>query len=226
MAKHVVRRGDIVEVQVAAPKKTPRKTSLLYQDHHLLVANKPCGILTNGKASLESELRDVLDGSFLAAVHRLDRDTTGCVLFARSGEVREALVEAFKTHDVHKIYHAIIDGSIAAGRMEIDKPLEGRTAVTRIERLDANQQASHIKVLLLTGRTHQIRKHMAAMHHPVLGDKKYATGVVADMARSIPRQMLHAREIAFKHPVSGKPVRVRAPLPEDFRRTLKMLRLR
>ncbi len=228
MARHVLRAGDEVEVNApaAAASNTGRPIPLLFQDNTCVVADKPSGITANGPDSLETRLRSRMRRPELIAVHRLDRDTSGCLLCAATAASKQALVELFESRRITKTYHAIVSGRIPKDLREITAPIEGKTAITRLTLLSANRLASHIKLSIETGRTHQIRKHMASIRHPVLGDKVYLTRTQPDPElRRIPRQMLHASSLAFRHPVTGELVRARSPLPPDFTTCLKMLKL-
>lgn len=229
MARHTLQQGDVVATN--PPKAlTPRDTKqLVYRDEHYLVANKPAGILSNGLNSLEVELRRILKKPGLRAVHRLDRDTSGCLVFATGQKAFEAMVEQFRKNEIQKVYRAIILGRMNTSARDIKDALEGRTAITQLRVLDSNPAASHIQVRLSTGRTHQIRKHLTSLGHPVVGDKKYGLkqrrGERVDLTR-VPRQMLHASAFTFEHPFTGKTIRAKAPHPADFKRCLRDLKLR
>ena len=228
MAKHELRARDEIEVQqpiASAALKQPVK--ILYQDDVLLVADKPAGLLANGADSVEERLRGQLKLPELEAVHRLDRETSGCMLFAKQSAAREMLVTLFGQHEVTKVYHAIAAGSVPDTIREIHTPVDGEPALTRVERLDANPRASHLKLNIETGRTHQIRKHLLAIRHPVLGDKQYGGRFQpAGWQAEIPRQMLHSAVLVFPHPQTGATIRCIASLPPDFRACLHRLHLR
>ena len=128
--------------------------------------------------------------------------------------------------EVVKVYQAIVAGRVPEELATIKKPIEAKSAITRLQVLDSHREASHIRLRLDTGRTHQIRKHLAAMRHPVLGDHSYTNRAVRSEAmRNVPRQMLHASGVSFSHPNTNKVVRVKAPLPPDFKACLKALKL-
>jgi 23S rRNA pseudouridine1911/1915/1917 synthase len=227
MAKAKLWEGDQVEVNLPLDEVRVDPKSVLYSDDQLLVANKPAGIETNGPASLETELREALSQPALLAVHRLDRDTTGCVLFARSAKIKESLEELFRSGAVTKRYEAIVYGLFPKNVSEIRKPIGGKSAYTRVLVLDANKLGSHLRLEILTGRTHQIRKHMLAARHPVVGEKLYVHSALGhDYFRSVRRQMLHAKQISFISPFSNKHIDVIAALPGDFIACLKHLKLR
>lgn len=226
MARHELRTGDLVEVHARAEPAPRTRLPVLFEDEHVIVISKPAGILSNGPGSAEALMRAQTGIAGLEAVHRLDRDTSGCLILARTPETRRALVELFAAHRVRKTYHAIVTGRVPREEQEIRAPVDGQAALTRVRRLSCGEEASHVSLSVETGRTHQVRKHMAAIRHPVLGDRMYATGAVASPAlRAVARQMLHATEVSFPHPVAGTPVVARSPLPPDFRACLRALKL-
>jgi 23S rRNA pseudouridine1911/1915/1917 synthase len=223
MARHRLRKGDVVRV---LPPLDTARIRVLIEDSNLLVVDKPAGIVSNGENSLESRLRRERRDPGLRAAHRLDRDTSGCLLFARNSEILGRIVALFREHKVAKKYHAIIFGQPREREFDISVPMEGHVAVTRIRVLDSTRDASHVMALIETGRTHQIRRHLASVRYPVVGDAEYALPYSTDpRLLHVPRQMLHAAELAFPHPVSGETVRVSAPLPSDFRGCMKLFKL-
>ncbi len=222
MAKHALRLGDRVEVAGAAgaPAAAPdAPVPVLWQDDAVVVADKPAGRLSNeGPDSVEARLREQLRRPGLVAVHRLDRDTSGCLLLADGPEIEAALIEQFRGREVGKVYRALVVGVFPAGETRMDDPVDGRPARSRARRLAAGDRASELDVRIETGRTHQIRKHLWARKFPVAGDKQYggARELPPDF-RHVPRQMLHAAELTFTQPLTGAPVKVSAPLPADYR---------
>ena len=228
MAKHALKARDKIEVQLATTPAAVAKhmPKILFQDADILVVDKTAGLLVNGKDSIEELLREKLKLPELEVVHRLDRDTSGCLLLAKNPAMRDKLVAPFGQREVTKVYHAIAAGRVPDGIHEIRTPVDGEPALSRLERLDANPQASHLKVNIETGRTHQIRRHLLAIHHPVLGDKQYGGRFQpAGRQAEIPRQMLHSAVLVFPHPTTGETVRCVATLPPDFRGCLRSLHL-
>ncbi len=233
MARHRLEAGDRIEVQVSAvapPGHGPAPESVplqvLFEDGRVLVADKPSGILSNGEGSVESAMQARRRDPSIRAVHRLDRDTTGCLLLARSDAVFDEAVEWFRAGRVRKVYEAIAVGRVGRDLREVSSPIDGQSAVTRVTVLDATDEASHLRLVIETGRTHQIRRHLEERGHPIAGDKAYGTSRRAgERMRMIPRQMLHAAELAFPG-ADGTAVVVRSPLPPDFRGALKRLGLR
>jgi 23S rRNA pseudouridine1911/1915/1917 synthase len=213
---------------------------LLASDEAFLVVDKPAGLLsvpTPGGVDEDTVLARVQDyvrrlrprDPFVGRVHRLDRDTSGSLLFALSAEARAVLIAQFKAHRITRRYSALVAGEPRSDRGVVDAPLAevyegGRRKVARgdepssparthwevVERFPG---AALLDVTLETGRQHQIRVHLAHIRLPVLGDRVYGGATAASAAR---RQMLHARVLGFEHPVTGVPVTVESPLPEDF----------
>ena len=229
MARHLLEPGD--EVKILAPpamtQKKKRKIEILYRDKDYVVVNKPSGLLACGKqGSLETILRAQLKSPNLQAVHRLDRDTSGALIYAFSKEAMDKMIECFRAKEITKVYHAIVHDHLERGTQRISKPIGGQTAVSNVRVLDTARHASHVSVNIETGRTHQIRIHLASIRHPVLGDRKYAGGVRLDNSLAeIPRQMLHAYELRFTHPITDEPIQAKAPLPADFRECLRAFKL-
>ena len=230
MAKHTLKTGDVVSIllppEQPATKTTRSKTPILWQDESYLIINKPANLLSVGTVSLERRIQEQLEQPELRAVHRLDRDTTGCLIVARNEKAFQDILPLFRDRSISKTYHAIVHGFMKKGEHRISKPLEGQTAVSHVRVLDAVDDAAHVAVKIETGRTHQIRIHLSSFKHPVMGDPKYAGDIEKKAGvLPIPRQMLHARTIVFTHPVTGKVIRGEAPLPADFRACLKGFKL-
>ncbi len=227
MAKHTVERKDIIET--IRPEETVKKLEILKKAGDLLIINKPAGLVTNGSSkSLEVKLQRELNNPECCAVHRLDRETSGCVIFSQNAAGKEAMIPVFKDHKVVKIYRAIVSGRVSEHLQTITRDIDGQSATTMVRVLDRTPNASYLELRIKTGRTHQIRKHLSAVRHPVLGDKGYAGDKnLREVLRTLPRQMLHAYKLVFPHPNNPEhPLRISAPVPADFRDTLKALRLK
>ena len=227
MARHGLKPGDRVEIQEETEKPPElSRTALLFESPDYLIANKPPGMLSNGPASMEHKLRMLPGNAALRAVHRLDRDTSGCLLFARNDSAEAKIKPLFREHRIRKIYHAIACGQVRGFNLEITQPIENRSALTRIRVLRSNKSASHLRVEIPTGRTHQIRKHLVAIGHPLAGDRHYATRrTLCPLELTVRRQMLHAMELSFPHPATGRMIQGWAPLPEDFKKCLRLFGL-
>lgn len=231
MAHHTLQPGDAITLPASpspgrpAPEDRPAKLRILMQEGDLLALDKPPGILSNGPDSAESLLRAQTGNPRWTAIHRLDRDTSGCLLFAGTPKVFDQFVERFRNGQIMKLYHALAAGYMT-GEGTLDARIDDEQAITRFRVLDTTSRASHLLIRIETGRTHQIRRHLASIRHPVLGDSQYGLSIVRDTARiAADRQMLHAFCIQFKDPRDGKNRRVEAPLPADFRGLMSRLKL-
>ena len=239
IAHHALKTGDVVEVPkglgglkgsngVKGPKgphETKAHVRVLVELKDFVVADKPAGLLSNGGAgSVEAILREQLGEPNLQAVHRLDRDTSGCLLFARSYAAYLAAVEVFKTHRVRKEYRAIVVGKFPYVHQRIDAPLDGQPAVSHVLREVAGPDASFLKVRIDTGRTNQIRRHLASVRFPIVGDRTFGLKHARDpRLMAVPRQMLHAAALELPDPViKGGTIKAHSPLPADFCATLKL----
>jgi 23S rRNA pseudouridine1911/1915/1917 synthase len=252
---HRVAAGDALEVRAApAPDVPPGPedvpVAVRYEDDDVVVVAKPAGLvvhpgaghaggtLVNGLLARYPEMAAVGDPHRPGLVHRLDRDTSGLLVVARSARAHEALVAALGSRLVARGYRALVWGVPEAPRGVIDAPIgrsearrtrmavreAGRPARTRYEVVDARRDptVAVLRCELETGRTHQVRVHLAAVGHPVVGDATYGgrrPGVALD------RPFLHAAELAFDHPVTGARVELIEPLPAELRRVLDELGL-
>lgn len=230
MARHTLKRGDTVEAPGEAPGAPQRETPalhVLFRDDDCVVIDKPAGMLANGPDSAETILRSQLEMPDLRAAHRLDRDTSGCLLCARHAKAFDALVEVFRAGRVLKLYHALAVGRVDPSIRTIDRPIDNQPAVTHLKVLDTSDLASHLRLKIDTGRTHQIRLHLLQLGHPLLGERAYGQRhVLPPELRHVERQMLHAAAIQFESPLTRAAIRAEARLPADFNSWLRRLRLR
>ena len=237
-------QGDVVEVPQRALKAArsagggeerirpapadKRHVRVLWQNERYLVCDKPSGRLAcDDPKSVEALLREQESLPALTAVHRLDRDTTGCMLFAKSAAAFQAAVGMFRTHRVAKTYHAIVAGRFPYLHQTIDAPIGGDPAVSRVTREAAAADASLLRIRIETGRTNQIRRHLASIRFPVVGDRVFGLKSARDpRLMQVSRQMLHASTLELPDP--GDPrgtIRAHSPLPADFRATLRLFGL-
>ncbi|MBO7721154.1 MAG: RluA family pseudouridine synthase [Kiritimatiellae bacterium] len=213
----------VVEKGGSAPRI--RHVRVLWRNGSYLVCDKPAGMVScDDPKSAEAALRSQENEPALEAVHRLDRDTTGCLLFAKNRAAYAAAVEIFKTHRVSKIYHAIVAGRFGFAHQTIETPVDGRPAVSKVTREAAGPEASLLRVRIETGRTNQIRRHLASVRHPVVGDRVFGLKSVRDARlMKVPRQMLHASELTLPDPLDPRcEIKVHSPLPADFRAALRL----
>jgi 23S rRNA pseudouridine1911/1915/1917 synthase len=218
-----------------------------FEDEHLLVVDKPAGVVVHpARGHLTGTLAQALEGRGLTPagddegwragiVHRLDRDTSGLLVVAKTEDVHGALKAALQRRDITREYVALVEGRPPARTGTIDAPIgrdrrvrtrmstdtdTPREARTHFEIVEALPATSLLEVHLETGRTHQIRVHLQAIGHPVAGDPEYGTAGLLGLER----QFLHAARLAFTHPVTGTPVEVRSALPADLATALDRAR--
>jgi len=225
MAQHRLRKGDLVEFDAgtdSAARQAKGGPEIVHREPGMLIAVKPAAMLTQGRGSLERRLRKGLNEPSLEAVHRLDRDTSGLVIFSLDPRVREQLIDQFRQRDLLKEYLAIVVGSPPPDLSKIEKRIDGKSATTHLRPLDCGRGVSLLECRIESGRTHQIRIHLAALGCPVLGDKKYGSKKLADRRlRRVPRQMLHAYRLGLRSPATGELLDIRKAPPADFMRVLK-----
>ncbi len=228
---------------------------VIYEDEHLLVIDKPAGLVMHPAAGnrdgtvqngLLYRYPEQVKVPRAGIVHRLDKDTTGLFVVARTTPAHTALVAQLQAHTVHREYRAVVIGVLVAGGM-VDAPIGrhpvdrkrmavvagGKPSTTHFRLLEKFRAHSYLKLQLETGRTHQIRVHMAHRRHPLVGDSVYAGRLripaavapqLASCLRDFSRQALHAARLCLKHPHSNREMNWRAPLPDDFENLLALLR--
>ncbi|MCE8020068.1 RluA family pseudouridine synthase [Halomonas sp. MCCC 1A11036] len=258
-ADYRLQEGDLVRIPPLklAPREAVKQVSeglrnllagsVLVEGPGWLVLNKPAGLPVHGgsgvKIGLIEALRQVReDLEFLELVHRLDRDTSGCLLLAKSRPALLALNEALKQHRMDKRYLALVAGRWPARREFVSARLDrydagngerrvrvdaaGKVARTRFAVREALPKATLIEAEPVTGRTHQIRVHAAHAGYPLLGDDKYGSREGESLARhlGLSRLFLHAESLTFPEPSSGRPVQIRAPLPDELEAALAQAR--
>ncbi|WP_243700003.1 23S rRNA pseudouridine(1911/1915/1917) synthase RluD [Lysobacter sp. N42] len=255
-----VRGGErvSVEAEVGIATDAPAEDialDVLYEDAHVIVVDKPAGLVVhpgagNPAGTLVNALlhRDPALAALPRAgiVHRLDKDTSGVMVIARTLEAHTALVEQLSARKVHRQYLAVVVGALVSGgtanapidrhprdRLRMAVREDGKDAVTHFRLRERFRAHTLLECRLETGRTHQIRVHMAHLKHPIVGDPLYggplklpkgaSDGTVA-MLRGFRRQALHAETLEFAHPVTGEPVRCSAPMPADMQALVDALR--
>jgi 23S rRNA pseudouridine1911/1915/1917 synthase len=259
---HAPRAGEEIEVHFPEPKSAEAKPEkipleILFEDQSLLVVNKPAGLVVHPAAgheehTLVNALLHHCKGSLSGIggvarpgiVHRLDKETSGCLVVAKNDETHLALSKQFADRTVKKFYDALViglpktnSGEIRAAiarhpthrkRMAVHDDSDGRAAHTSWRVLEKLNHAAHVEAEIHTGRTHQIRVHFQHLGHPLLGDETYGANPNKKFAAatnfSAPRVMLHAHKLSFIHPRTEKLVKFEAPLPADFLRAIKFLR--
>jgi 23S rRNA pseudouridine1911/1915/1917 synthase len=243
--RQIVRGGDKIDLREPPVKKIdvqpePIPLEILFEDDDIIVINKPAGLtvhpgagqrehtLVNALLSHCATLSGIGGKERPGIVHRLDKETSGCLVVAKNDVAHRELSKQFAARSVKKIYLALVAGKLrkAAGvieekigrhpvhrrRMRVTS-VRGRSAKTEYRVIRSSEQASLIECRLHSGRTHQIRVHLHHLGHPVRGDKVYAPR----LAKNFPRQMLHAWKLGFRHPRTGEWKNFEAPMPRDFK---------
>jgi 23S rRNA pseudouridine1911/1915/1917 synthase len=263
-ATYTPRAGARIQIQWPQPRPAEAQPEempldILFEDKTLLVLNKPAGLVVHPAAGHEehtlvnallhhcgASLSGIGGVARPGIVHRLDKETSGCLVVAKNDETHLALSKQFSDRRVEKIYNAIVCGEMARENGEIQASIarhpshrkrmavrdddSGRAAHTKWRALEKLTGATLVEARILTGRTHQIRVHFQFIGHPVAGDKTYGarqnTRLEEMTGYQPPRVLLHSRELAFMHPRTEKRMSFEAPLPEDFEKALECLRLR
>jgi len=260
-AKEKVNGGEVVALSIIQEKSNAWlgediPIDVVYEDDDIIVLNKPVGLVThpgagNWTGTLANALLHyepalaTLDRAGI--VHRLDKNTSGLMVVARSELAQKNLVEQLQTHVVSREYSAIVYGHMISGG-SVDAPIgrdpkdrirqavveegEGKEAVTHFRVIDRFKHHTHVKCILETGRTHQIRVHMAYVEHPLIADPMYGGKIrfpkkaeeeLKDVLKGFNRQALHAKKLTLMHPISGEEMSWKAPLPKDLNDLLKAL---
>ncbi len=250
--------GDVLRIppvrvsegeHTAAPSESIKeliKQSILYEDNGLLVINKPSGVAVHGGSGIQYGVIEALRALYpqkkdLELVHRLDRDTSGCLMVAKKRSVLRHLHDQIRDKTVEKYYLALLRGGLAARHLNVNAPLqkntlksgervvrvhtEGKPSVSVFDTVETYGVATLARVQAVTGRTHQIRVHAAHINHPVAGDEKYGDEVFNRSMRELglKRLFLHAHTLRLTAPDTGKPLELTAPLADALQDVLKVL---
>ena len=251
-----VSSGDKIEVIMPEPQssdpipKTPLKDlKVIFEDNDLIVVDKPVGCASHPSPGWDGP---TVIGALIAAghgvttsgpaerrgiVHRLDATTSGVMAVAKSESAYLVMKDKFRQRDVHKVYHALIQGHLEPAEGTIDAPIDrhpkddykmavvssGKPSITHYEVIEYYRSVSLLKVELETGRTHQIRVHMSAIRHPLVGDLTYGADPNLASEIGVNRPWLHAQALEFTHPISGLPISVSAEYPRDLTDSLSRL---
>jgi 23S rRNA pseudouridine1911/1915/1917 synthase len=201
--------------------------NIIFEDTFLIAINKAPGILVVPSPKKEQHTLTAVVNNFLAEknppetaypCHRIDRDTSGIVLFAKDKDTEQKMFAQFKERQVKKKYIAFVTGAPEKPYGVINKRIEGMEAVTKYSTVKKMNGYSILEVEPFTGRTNQIRIHLKSIGHPILGDRKFAFG--RDFKIKFRRTALHARELFFVHPFTGKHINLKASLPEDMKKMM------
>ncbi|PVV20628.1 MAG: 23S rRNA pseudouridine(955/2504/2580) synthase [gamma proteobacterium symbiont of Ctena orbiculata] len=260
-APYKIQAGDLVRIppvrtdrSEAPPRpseqlRTILEQAVVYEDERLMVLNKPSGMAVHGGSGVSSGIIEALrlirpDERHLELVHRLDRETSGCLMISKRRSSLRMLHELIRENRVDKRYLALLAGSWRKGSRVVDMPLkkntlqggervvrvdaEGKPAETRYKRLQRFKEATLVEVELITGRTHQIRVHSAWLGSPVLGDSKYGEDAANRRFREmgLKRLFLHAHQVSFRWPGESRDLMLSAPLPQDLTALLDELKIK
>ncbi len=258
-----VTAGDKIDID--APMENHRETDkllpqnipldIIYEDDYLLIINKQAGLVVHpGAGNPESTLVNALlyhdetlqQLSRAGIIHRLDKDTTGLMVIAKTLPAYTELIRQMQAREINRHYQALVQGYLISGgeidtafgrhhrnRLKMAVLTQGKQALTYYKIREHFEEHTLLDIQLMTGRTHQIRVHMAHINHPVIGDQLYggrprfpknADESLRDVIKSFKRQALHACKLSFIHPVSKEQLTFHAPLPEDFKRLIKAIR--
>jgi len=262
-AKDKILGGEIVSLTIEKAKSNAWlgediAIDVVYEDEDIIVVNKPVGLVTHpGAGNWTGTLANALlhyDSSLATLdragiVHRLDKNTSGLMVVARSELAQKNLVEQLQTHAVSREYSAIVYGHMISGGT-VDAPIgrdpkdrirqavveegEGKNAITHYRVIDRFKNHTHVKCILETGRTHQIRVHMSYIEHPLIADSMYGGKIrfpkkadekLKEALKAFNRQALHAKKLTLSHPITGEQMSWKAPLPNDMQDLLAVLSL-
>lgn len=243
-----IRIASSPEPELPVPWLRQRLESrILFEDDDIIVINKPPGMAVHGGSGLSFGVIEGLraareESRFLELVHRLDRDTSGCLLIAKRRSMLRQLHEQFRGDGIEKTYVALLSGAWARKRLVVDAPLiknvlqsgermvkispQGKEAITEFRRVETFAMATLVEAKPVTGRTHQIRVHAKSLGHPLAGDERYGDTDANFILRrqGLKRLFLHAAKLGFMHPKTGKPLHVEAPLEPDLAGFLAAIR--
>ncbi len=241
---------SVEELDEPAPVRPDMDLPILFADSDIIVVDKPVGMAVHASpgwtgptvldalARLGYQIADVGPEERQGVVHRLDVGTSGVMVVGKSARAYSALKRAFKAREVSKVYHALVQGHPDPRAGTIDAPIgrdprhdhkfgvtaDGRASITHYETVELHRFASLLEVTLETGRTHQIRVHMSAIHHPCCGDLTYGADPNLAARLGLERQWLHAVRLGFRHPGSGAMVEFVSAYPDDLQHALDVIR--
>ena len=252
-SSYKVKDGDVIEINIPEAKETKLEAEdipveIIYEDSDIIVVNKPKGLVVhpangNPDGTLVNAIMNICKDSLSGIggekrpgiVHRLDKDTSGILIVAKNDKAHLQMSEQIKNREVKKIYIALVKGIINENEATINMPIarskkdrkkmavdkDGKVAITHFKVLKRYNKYTLLEIKIDTGRTHQIRVHLSEIGHPVVGDEVYSNG---KNEFGIHGQLLHAKSLDFKHPITGKKMHLETELPQEFKEVLQELR--
>ncbi len=248
------RAGATVEVDERRPAPKPQTVPILFEDAHVVIIDKPSGMSSvpyekrEGGTAMDA-VRDAWRAEGrrateqpLFVVHRIDKDTSGLIAFAKTKEAERAIQGLFRKHDVERTYLCVVHGHVGDRRIESQlvedrgdglrgstrTPKLGKRAITHVKALETLPDTTLLEVRLETGKTHQIRIHLSELGHPLVGERVYVRDYLRRVGEPIecPRLLLHAATLGFLHPITGAKISLQAAPPPAFERQVKLMRKR
>lgn len=217
IATHNLNPGDMVSVPDNTAAEDAPEYRIIYRDKNITAADKPTGMLSDKEAgSLEDILKESASNPKLRAIHRLDRETSGIILYASSTEVFEAYKAMWEEKDVRKEYFAISAGDARFNEKRVEEAVDGKNALSDIKVISRGGGFTLFLVKISTGRKHQIRVHLASLGLPVAGDTLYGPKNISGPLQGLSRHLLHAYSLKFTCPVSKKAMDLKAPMSGEM----------
>ncbi len=228
ISSYILNDGDVVEIpQEEKTDKWGIEKNIIYEDQYIIGVNKPPFLESESKkGSVEDILRSFKKDNKIKAIHRLDRETSGVLLFAKNNNVFERFKKAWRDKKIKKEYLAISHGEAEFKKKVINLPVDGKYAKSFIYTVKTDSGFSLFRIEIPTGRKHQIRIHLSKVRYPIVGDKLYGLkDIRSPLLKNIKRQMLHSYRISFFHPYTRKKTVIKADLFPDFENFGKRIRL-
>ncbi|WP_457621519.1 pseudouridine synthase [Persephonella sp.] len=227
IASHPLKKGDTVEISGFYSRNSWKLTeSVIYEDSYIIAVQKPPFLESEGnKNSVEFLLKKEIDKR-IRAIHRLDRETSGVLLFARNDKVFYRFKDIWRKKEVTKLYLSISYGEAGFRKKVVNLPVDKKYAKSIFRTKKVSSGLTLFEVEIKTGRKHQIRIHSSKIRHPIVGDKIYGLKHIEDpLLKNVSRQMLHGYRIRFRHPFTGKVIDIKAPPYQDFFNFGKLVKL-
>ncbi len=218
IATYKLKKGDIIDVPDIIEMDRIYNVDIIYEDEYVIAINKPSGLIVDEKNNdFENVLKNATGNPALQVIHRLDKETTGVLLFAKNNNIFEKFKELWRDKKVNKIYCAICLNEANFDKKEIRKKIDGKEAESMVETIAISDGLSCFKITTKTGKKHQIRIHLADIGHPILGDKLYGPKIIKqNKFKKIAGQLLHSFQISYICPWTNREIIIKAPFPEEF----------